>query len=58
MRPREIKRRSVAEPRRHLCRTDDVSEHNGAKTKIDGLGVVSWARTRIVDTVEEHLNRR
>ena len=48
---------NVAAPRRHLCRTDDVSEHNGARTKIDGLGVVSSARTRIADTAEEHLNR-
>ena len=50
MRPHEIKRRSVAEPRRHLCQT--------AKTKIDGLGIVSWARTQIADTAEERLNRR
>jgi hypothetical protein len=29
-----------------------------AKTKIDGLGVVSWARTHLADTAEERLNRR
>ena len=36
VRPNQFERRAVAEPRRHLGRTDDVGEHDRAQRGVDG----------------------
>jgi len=52
-----LKCRGVAEPRRHLGRTDDVGEHDGAQSGIPFRDGGTRRRFRIADAAEERLNR-
>ena len=59
VRPDEIERRRVAKPHGHLGRPDDVGEHHGAKSGIDGRRrrAACGRRKRIADASEERLDR-
>ena len=57
VRPNQFERRAVAlKPRRHLGRTDDVGEHDGAQSGIDRGRSRIAGRPRIADPAEERLD--
>ena len=56
VRPHEFERRAVAEARRHLGRTDDVGEHDGAQPRIHGGRGRARRRLRIADAAEERFD--
>ena len=57
VRPNQLERRAVAKPRRHLGRTDDVGEHDGAQPRINRRRGGSRRCARIADSAEERLDR-
>src|ERR1700722_20869089 len=52
MRPHQFKRRAVAKPRRHLGRTDEVGEHDGAQPRIHSGLRRALSRARIANAPE------
>ena len=57
VRPHQFERRGVAKARRHLGRTDDVGEHDGAQPGIHGRRRSPRGGARIADAAEKGLNR-
>src|ERR1700730_6054683 len=56
VRPHEFESRAVAEAGRHLGRTDDVGEHDGAQPGVRGGYGRAGNSARIADAAEERLD--